>query len=524
VNLPYGWAERLQSISAKKVMLLSLSPDGLDPSDQQNHLGTQPGAVRVSTHSRVAVLENSSGIAWPFPAFLVDWPNVQYTLAREQRRATIPQVTVRILATAGLAQLVDARGSGLQMTYRLDLWSPGITLENVIPLMAGVCATPTYDSLTGGVSVTLTDGDPRQTFSYPPTFTHEAFPEAPQNTLDNDTLKTLIGAAPAAVVCPPINQLADGSSTRFFVSTLPVEVAPTQIQKDGVPLTGAHAEPATTPSNPPFDYLQIVTDEPVAPTSVITCSGAVGTTDVDPITFLARIANYPLTPQAQALLDSVDPLSFQFLADASGDIWQAITGQLIPQTKFAATFRHGLIHLYDLMAEAPDAQLGLGAVLMFPLAQQPNRSDERYVYNQFTLKCGRDALNNVSLFTVYRDARTGGSAAIKQWLAESERRYGPRAMSDLDCMDLAIERDSSGKVTGSAAGEALADLLALLMAFQCRLRAYQADWYRGLAVDLNQRVYVTENAQGLDDAAGRVAGLTITATGPQPTIQIDHES
>ncbi len=522
MHLPPGYSTRLQAPTTPKVWLLTLSPDGLDPTDPYNHLATQPGVVRVAT-ATCAVRETLTGIDWPFPGYLTDWPNVTYSLAIEQRRAEIPQVTVRVLASAGLAQLIEDRGGGLQMTYRLDLWIPGIALEHLMNWMAGYVSTPTYDSVTGGVSLTLTDGDPRRSVTWPQPFTHDEFLDAPQDTLDGPAMQAIIGAYPDAVDCPPIDLDRDGNSRRFFVSVGQQGAGPSEIQKAGVPFTAARVETAVSDGEQAIPYLQIVTDDPVAPTEAITCSGGVGITDADPLRILADIGGYQWTAEALALLSALDPLAYSYLANVSGPILDAIRG-LVPETPFAFTSRHGKLHLIPLLAEAPQVILGLGTGLLFPLAQQPDRTDERYLWNRFKLNCGRNETTGTPLYTVYRDWQHCRSAAMSRWLYESERLYGPRTMPNdaSGYLDLAVQMDAQANPIGCAAGEDLADLLALVHAFQCRQRAYQANWYDGLTADLGWLVELTESAQGILAQRARVAMQTIAATGPLLTLHVER--
>jgi hypothetical protein len=261
----------------------------------------------------------------------------------------------------------------------------------------------------------------------------------------------------------------------------------------------------------------VVLDHGVDASVEISVSGGAGVMEQDALTYLLQFAGYPITPEAAMMLRNVKPFDLSVLLNASGNVLATLRN-LIAQTRFASTFRHGKFHLFDLVSETPLAELGIGTGLLFPLAQQPQ--GQGTVFNRFVLQCGRDHQGSTAtvakpLFTVVRDM-DHGSVEIKSLLAESERFYGPRQMPVFSAADLAVTRDlETGAPNGCPAGELLADLLARTHAVAPRARAYQADWHRGMPLDVGWNVLLRDGPEQLNGALRRIVSWKLAATGPQ---------
>ena len=70
-------------------------------------------------------------------------------------------------------------------------------------------------------------------------------------------------------------------------------------------------------------------------------------------------------------------------------------------------------------------------------------------------------------------------------------------------------------------GEHLADTLALSHAVTRPQHAYQAEWYRGMAADLNYQVTLTDPRERLDRVPARVVGWRLPAAGPELTFEVE---
>ena len=543
------WKPLLQCPTVPKIQILSISPDGLDPDVYgPGHLATEPGVIRCATH-RGVVIRDASGQVWPFWPWISDWIPVERDMVVEDRRAEIPDAPAAILGSAGLARILTERGSGLTATYRLDLWAPGVPLEQVINLQAGRLRDPAWDALDGTFSCTLSDGAPEVSASYPAPITQDQFPDAPFQTQQTLSLQTIIGKQPDNTGTAAIDTVDLGTTPKTYGSrTFLVHAStwmtdpPTAVFDNGVPLSSDKWQiiNSVTQDLTATRYTAIVLTTAVDATHTITCSGGTGITDTDPMTFLLAQANLKLTPEAQQLLIGVEPLDFQLILNNTGAIVGGngiLDTQVLPQTEFCGTYLHGRYHLYELLAETPSMPLGIGSGLRFALSTQPAKTDPTRVYNVLTLRCGRDLLAGTPLFTIYRDA-THGSPAIQAMLTESQRRYGRRPFPDqgdaidnsdqltsgYPALDVAVQYDADSNPIGSLAGEVLADLLVTVHAFQRDQRAYQMTWWHGMTAQLNWGVPLTEPRYELADAPSRITQWILSATGPQSTHRLEGQA
>jgi hypothetical protein len=93
---------------------------------------------------------------------------------------------------------------------------------------------------------------------------------------------------------------------------------------------------------------------------------------------------------------------------------------------------------------------------------------------------------------------------------------GRRQMPVFSAADLAVTRDlETGAPNGCPAGELLADLLARTHAVAPRARAYQADWHRGMPLDVGWNVLLRDGPEQLNGALRRIVSWKLAATGPQ---------
>lgn len=507
MNLTRRWQRILATREPDLVVLATVHPHGADPMALP-HLAMAPGAVRLAT---VPAAIACDGETLPFAPWLVEWPTFAEVYAPQDRRIEIQETTVKIMGGAGLADVLLQAGGGQRATCRIDLWSPGLPLEDALPMVAGpVRGVPRLSSRAEGVEIAVTDGDPDRVVEYPPgPITRAEFPDAPDHVAGRAQRQVILGRYGVQVPCHQVD--ADGLV--YYVHEGQAATGPVQAFNFGALVSQPFRVETrrSAASGAPYTAL-VFAAKPTTPDGLVpalSCSGGTATVEGHPIeTLLARVGGYRLTPRAAQLLRE-SPFAQDVLLNRRGDVRRIVAEQIIPQTDLVIAFRHGMIDMLSLSAIGSETRLGIGTGLLYRHARQDGESAASEVINAFELRCGRSG-NGGGLVTIRRDVGHG-SAAIRDVLAQSQSTWGRHA-AEWDASDLAAYRDSGGALF-CPAGELLGDVLARQHAAPWRPHGYRASWLEGMALELGQRVLLTDPAESLDDAACVVSSREVTPTG-----------
>lgn len=521
-TLSTAWQRRLNVLGMVKQILVTIDLGRSDPGDDQYHLARQAQAYRFCTGNVANVSSAVDGRDYQFLPFVAEWPTVTRTLRPEERKCEITDVPVSLLGSSGFAEVLRDSGAAAGMTARLDLWAPGIDLEDVLPLAGGRITQARWDRITSGVALTITDGDPMRDTPYPPgPITREDFPDAPAHVVDVESRQTVFGVFTQPLRCVQI----DRERKRFYVCDPPLVMVWT-VQKGGEEIgTGWHLETNTAATG--WEYSELVFDAPIDDIATglsdeITCAYGVGISYADPISYLLDVAGVVPNDRAAFLLGtyfSNPELALPVAIDTTGNALDIVRSRLIPQTPFVFTLhrqRAELITLFDIYNRPVSrGTVGIGDGLIFRMAQQSEETQPENVHNALDLRCG-DAVQ------VVRDAGHGDDA-ITGLLTRSTAANGRRYLK-LDMPDLWIQLDLMGQPFACPAGRLLADGIARLVAMPHRPHQYQATWLHGMAYELGDRMALADTDQGLDDAPVRVTGLSYQSTGPVVTFQTEDET
>lgn len=516
-----GWSSSLQSPGARKVALATVNIFGLPPADPHRHLALEPGSFCVASHPGVNVTHATSTRTVPFWPLLGAWPAIQRRYWPHERRAEISAVDLDILAEAGLTSALLDQGGGQGATGRVDLWTDGIDLADVQPLLAGhVVGTPSLPRRTGGTGVRIADGDPDKTAMLPPgPITRAEWPDAPEDVAGIVQRTIIVGPFPERVPCAQI----DATGRQWYVCDPACSVQPQRCWVNGVEQrTGWTAERAETPSG--LSYSRIVFAQPAsqlgaAPVSV-DCGSGIGLREDGAIPLLLSLGGYALTARASALLDVLRrQFDLSVLLNAQGDVWQIVRDRLGAQTPYVLTQHLGAVDVLDAYGTTPTWTVGVGTGLIGRMDAADTETDTDAVVNALEVACGRDAAAGVPLARVYRDA-THGPAASRTRCHKSQTLYG-RRYKRLDAADLTVEYDAFGRVVGSAAGERLADAMLNRHCFPWRALSYLADWWPGVLFEPGDCIRLTDAVEGYVDAPGLVGGVTIGAAGPEVVLYVE---
>lgn len=519
-TLPAAWQRALRAPGARKVVLVTVSPDGLDPTADLRHLAAEPTVIRSASDVRVHVPGGPGGTTLPFWPTLIEWPRIQHRLAVRQRRLEIAETALRIARGAGLAARLLDSGGGHRATVRIDLWTDGIDLRDTLLLFAGrVRDVPRVSVSDGSVDLIAADGEPDAVVTIGDTpLTLAEFPDAPAAALTGAHHQIAIGAFRQPIPCIQVD--ADGRL--FYVVGHPLAMPPTSVAHNGVRIPdGWQIEEAATALGRQVTMLRF--DEPVTiigdgglVIGQVTCAGGVGLTGHSVLRILLEtLGGMRLTGRARELMDvSAD---MEFFADTTGAVLDLALRRLVPQTRLAAGFQYGRINAIPLTPAASRTALHVGAGLRYRSLDIAGETSLDAIANHIVVRCGRD--DHGGTLVVARRTPTTGGARLRARLARSMRHYGVRPLA-IDAPDLPIASDGAGGFR-CPAGELLAEQIAYCHSMPATPRRYASEWLEGMTGELGDAVSLTDAGDSLTDAPMIIAGWEPTAHGPMLTLEDD---
>lgn len=521
MNLPLTWQRRLKLREPEIIALVMVNPHGIDPTVPVRDFALSPGTIRLATEPASVT---AGSMTLPFAPWVTEWPRFEERYAPQDRRHEIAETTVKVMSGAGLAGTLMDAGGGQSATAQIALWSPRMSIDRALLMMAGpVRGVPSISERDGGVEFAVTDGDPDRVVEFPAgPITLAEFPGAPAHVAGVRERQWIFGGYPYQVGCPQI----DADRLLYYVHDGEAQRGPDRVWNNGVELElrPAVVTVETAASGLPVTALRFdappLTPDGLLPS--VSCAGGVGVEERHPGLFLLEtVGGFKVSARArQALAQS--PIAFDLLLNARGDVRRIVADQIIPQTDLVLFMRHGAVDALPTAAAPAGMRLGIGHGLIYRLEQQAAETPLSSVHNAFEINCGRNAgARSGSLLTIRRDA-DHGSEQVRALLARSQRAFGRRAIT-WPALDLAIMRDSLGVAVACPSGELLGDALARAHAFPWRPHIYRASWLEGLAVELGQRVYLTDADEGLDDAPMTITGRTVRPTGVDLTFAAQSE-
>lgn len=508
---------------APRIQILTILLDGGDPYGDF-HPALQPHVLRCATQT-ASVTSRETGESYPFWPSLAQWTPVAEEWAPHERRAPIAQATAKLLPSAGFPSDATISAVAPYITFRLDLWTPGIDLEDAYPLMAGSIVDGVPDRETGGVELTLEDGDTRRQVPFPPgqqTITLDDFPDAPDLVVGQARRQTLFGPFPYPI---PAIQI-DREGKRWYLCEPAVVAAPLHFQVGGIEVRGADRPVVTTAtlgSDPNRTYTQLVFRQPVRQAGLIgavTASGGVGFATSTPLrTLLVDIGGYPLSRRAELEIGRMERrFNFSVFLNNSSNVMDIVQQRLLPQTDCVLTQHLNQVDLLRLLAPSAQRRIGIGTGFWSRVREQQPLTRTEDVYNVIEVKYRRTVLpvtsDILSRNAYVIDANYGGP--IGALVAASQKRYGRRLLS-LEAADL-VESGSGGLPLGVVE---LAETTAQLTAFPHRRYVYDAIWSSGMSFARNDTALVTDEARGLSDTPMRVVRREIRPTGPRLWLATD---
>lgn len=523
-TLPSAWSAIIKG-NVQRTILVTIDPTGKNPIRRPYHPALDPGAVCVTAERNLltqgCIEVSSDSRTVPFMPFLMNVPTVTKSLNLLDLRADIATTELSI---AGDPSFIRRLGSVVNATVRLDLWSPGIALEDVVPLLAGrVTGDATVDFTNGTAQFSASDGDPRAVALFPPDkITRDDFPDAPQDSIGK-VVNVMFYAYQGRVAAIPISR----DRKRFLVQAGTWAALPTSVQRGGVEIDPVAYSFVTAQTPSGLTYLELRFDESPdqlvgGANSLITVTGGVGALSQRPIEYLADYSGLPLDRMSKSRLASLG-----FLADISGthaspaSAFELISRRFAPQLGFAATQELMQTRLVPFQLRKDGPVIRVGSELIFANDAGWAKSPVDSVYNSIEVLCGRDSGstdNSTPLARVLRNENTASRYRLDQ--RASTAAFGARHL-EFPALDVQVQRKpGSVEVAGSDMGESIADVLAELYAFPYLTMPYTARSDFGVRVERGDCFLLVDEANGLDEVPCIVVETEIGGAAPVVTLAI----
>lgn len=509
------WLSHLQSARFAPLLLFTACFDRQDFL-RYPHPAMAPRSLRAATG--VAEVTARDGTVYPFWPNLTEWPGLKREWSPQERRAPVASMQASLTALAEFPH--DAIQPGLPPSVygRLDLWTPGVELEDVIPILAGPITSSAFDRPNGGIRLVVDDGDTERTVKYPPgdaKISLDDFPDAPDLVVGRAGRQTIFGPFIDPIPAIPISR--DGR--RWYLCEPACVAPPTGFQIGGVEVGSLDRPTVRTGrllSDPSRTYTEIVFPDSAAATTLqgwVTASGGLGlATESAALTLLRDIGRYEISPAAERdLVRVASQFDFTVLLNNSGDVYGIVRDRLLPQTDLVLTQHLNQIHTLQLRGQTSSGKLAVGQGIWQRVDQEQSRTTAENVWNVIEVLYRRSYLSidpnsplTRSAYVV--DQNYGGS--IGALLAESQRLYGRRELT-IEAADL-ITGPSGGLPRGVVR---LAENTAILSATPIRPVLYDLPWIVGLGLDLNDLREITDPDLGYADEPMRLVSYEVRPAG-----------
>lgn len=497
------WKYALAHPRSRKVIIVTVNADGIDPFDDSVHLASHPGSYCLSTHTNVEVTDPRNSRRIQVRPYIAAWPPISKKFSPLERRAEIASTQVEVLSESGLA---DRIASASQVaSYRIDLWTDGIALRDVYPLMAGrIGEAPIRPRIGGGISFTAIDADTLKNRTTIGLLSRDLVPDAPDDVIDTQR-SFVVGA----YFYRQIGRQIDREGTLFYLHDGKASVPPTRVEKGGLPIDANEWEVVYPMLGGKVLATCIRLLRPVrqlAPgiSDIISASGGAGIPDKSAIEVLADLAGWKLSPRAQSViprLRQMFPTSALFGTEDT-DIMELIAGRFASQTNCVATLDRGQLDLIPIDYSGNPQILQINDDLIYRIPGETTETSATDVYSQIEIQCSRDHFGSTvdrakPLYRVLRSPTTGPSDT-QRLLARARAAIGVDRPLVITANDLLVRIDGNFQPVACPAGEELADLEAKLRCFPHKIHSYKTKWSTGLECIRGERRTIVDPNEELN--------------------------
>ena len=511
MTISASWRGWLDDPKRRILPILTVAWGNEGPDCDRLHLATVPNVLRAAPDLDVHPVTSSTDTRqrpfWPWSS----WPTVTRKWSPVDGRAEVAVTVVDLLPDAEVPEALRDNYEQPVGTGRIDLWTDGATLANVIPLAAGKVEIVRQTRRDLGVRLRLVDGDvDRNVRLSAGTLDFDDFPNAPDTVLGRANRVTVIGAFPNLVPCSRI----DDVGARFYVCDNALAGRPTEVRVGSEVYTDGFQTVTEVGAGTGIVYTELRLASPLAELGFldrrVAVSGGVGIVPDSVLADLLRLGGYGISRAGENTLRRVARVlspSLSAYISANADLLDVATRRLAPQTGTVLAWSRGKVDALELLAPTQRLNLSPGTGLLYRLDADVSSTSADNVFNAVEVTFARSARDDRRLGRVRIDKSSGGDLAAL--LALSEQRYG-RRFTVLDAADLADEADVLR----------LARTFLRVHALAHQRYAYAADWRTGVGeLALNTRVTLTDPDEQLTAVDTRVVEWSLPPTGPQVVLE-----
>lgn len=517
MDMRAAWFSKLQVTNPDVRVLCTIGLGRRAEINIEGHPGTWGRVIRASTHGTTDV-EDSHGMLYPFWPTLMNRPEIEYTYDPQERRVGSVTTNVTLLQTAGYVEKFFKKDHPQNAWLQLDLWLPGLTIEESLTIFSGPITSVQFDTEMGAVSLDAEDtydGIPQEFPFTEDYLTNREFPGISEQ---------LEGKAPRVFV---LNQLRDAIIARpvssdyreYYVCDPVMEHMPTEVfVGDQQVTTGQYKfrRGVTAASRQQYTKL-IFSDriENLGYSGEVRVRGGSGPTTDSPLQFfIDRQPGLKLTNRAKAYLADVERrkiYDYYVVINNKGSIIDLISNRLLPQSNMIGFFRNGELDIIRQGETTRIHNLAIGSQLLYRLPPGRPETNQGGIYNAIDVSYRRTYQGGVGKFSRFAtlvDQAFGGR--LGRFLARSEAIYGRRYLK-LEASDLGNQRDA----------QRLGESILAQTAFPHRRFKYAMDYRHGLYLDINDRARLTDPDISANALPCRVVGVRFAATHIECTLQTE---
>ncbi len=486
------------------------------PLGHEHHPGTWGRVIRCGTHLGCHV-DSENGRTYAYWPTIMAWPQVTFGYSPEERRIEAVQAQVRILPDNPLVRKFFKQKNPQNAWGQVDLWIPGLTLEQTITICAGPITDISSDTDNSPVGVTIQDGYDGIPLEVPygqEYLTNDEFPTIPEQLSGRIHRRFLLNRNLGYLPIYPIN----ASATEYYVCDPILESMPTEVWAGSDKLKSGQFRfrPAyTSVTNQPYTKLVLadrLENLGYAAGSGVWVLGGMGPNTSNPLQFfIDRQPGLQLTTRAQAYLSEIERrkiFDYYTVIERKGKVLEIITDQLIPTSNLVGFFRGGKLDMIRQNEPGRIHHLAVGSQLKDRLPVDPPETPINSVYNAIDVGYRKNYQTNTtfSRYAKLVDYQIGGS--LGKFLRKSESLYGRRYLT-MDATDLGHESDA----------ERLGVSILMNTAFPHRRWKYVMDYQYGLGLDINDRVLLTDPLIVADSLPCRIVQMEFNPTSINITVQ-----
>lgn len=509
MDLRRSWINKLKATDPDIRLLVTIGIGRRSEIRLNTHPGTWGRVIRASTHESTNVLDEE-GKKYPYWPTLVEWPEIRFSYSQNERRVDSVSTSIRLLSLAGYVEEFFKKDYPQNAWVQIDLWMPGIPLEQSLTLFGGPITEVSYETDLSTVTLSAEDRYDGIPLEFP----------TDKEYLDTDDFPRLqeimVGKAPRNFIYGPMEYAVpvypiDETLREFYVCEPPLQSAPTDVWVGAQQLKrGRYRFRNGTFETSGAKYTKLILNDRVEGlgyTGQVYVRGGSGPDNISPLRiFLSYQPGLLLTERAAGYLSDLDRrmvFDYYVLINQRARIEEIIMNKLIPQTDLVSFYRNGRLDLIQQHGLTRVHDLRLHSQLKFRVPTGDPDTGDQNVYNAIDIKYRRNYqpyTGKYSRYAVLIDKNYGGDLA--QFLLRSEALYGRRYLS-VDASDLGEARDA----------ERLGISMVRAMAFSHRNFVYNMDYRHGLYLDINDRARLTDPEVGLSGLNCRVTQMQFTPTG-----------